>query len=97
MLKPYYETGYDLHVANYIAYGHSDNKLYEDAAHTTVVKKADAEKAFKLGRLMIDDGTNVLQAVAMTATGFITYDAALRQPGRQRLRTEFSALLVSCN
>lgn len=76
MLKPYYETVYDLHVANYIAYGHSDNKLYEDAAHTTEVKKADAEKAFKLGRLMIDDGTNVLQAVAMTTTGFITYDGS---------------------
>lgn len=76
MLKPYYETGYDLHVANYIAYGHSGNKLYEDAAYTTEVKKADAEKAFKLGRLMINNGTNVLQAVAMTATGFITYDGS---------------------
>ena len=76
MLKPYYETGYDLHVANYIAYGDGSNKLYEDADHTTEAKKADAEKAFKLGRLMIDDGTNVLQAVGMTATGFVTYDGA---------------------
>ena len=75
MLKPYYETGYDLHVANYIAYGNS-TKLYEDAEHKTEAKKADVEKAFKLGRLMIDDGTNVLQAVGMTATGFVTYDGS---------------------
>lgn len=76
MLKPYYETGYDLHVANYIAYGHSDNKLYEDAAHTVEVKKADAEKAFKLGRLMVDDGTNVSQVICMTASGFVSYNGS---------------------
>lgn len=46
-----YETGYDLHVANYVAYLHTDKKLYEDEAHKTQAKKADVEKAFKLGRL----------------------------------------------
>lgn len=74
MLKPYYETGYDLHVANYIAYGHSDNKLYEDAEHKTEAKAADCEKAFKLGRLLIDNGTDVCPCVAKTADGFVTYN-----------------------
>ena len=41
MLKPYYETGYDLHVANYVAYLHTDKKLYEDEAHKTQAKKED--------------------------------------------------------
>lgn len=53
MLKTIYETGYDLHVANYVAYLHTDKKLYEDEAHKTQAKKADVEKAFKLGRLII--------------------------------------------
>ena len=33
MLNTIYETGYDLHVANYVAYLHTDKKLYEDEAH----------------------------------------------------------------
>ena len=74
MLKPYYETGYDLHVANYVAYGHTDNKLYEDEAHTTQVKKADAEKAFKLGRLMVETEDAVLLPVALTEDGVICYN-----------------------
>ena len=56
MLNTIYETGYDLHVANYVAYLHTDKKLYEDEAHKTQAKKDDVEKAFKLGRLMIVDG-----------------------------------------
>ena len=55
MLNTIYETGYDLHVANYVAYLHTDKKLYEDEAHKTSAKKADVEKAFKLGRLMVVD------------------------------------------
>ena len=74
MLKPYYETGYDLHVANYIAYADESNKLYEDADHTTEVKRADAEKAFKLGRLMIQTADGVLLPVALTSAGVICYD-----------------------
>lgn len=53
MLNTIYETGYDLHVANYVAYLHTDNKLYEDEAHKVQAKKADVEKAFKLGRLIV--------------------------------------------
>ncbi len=76
MLKPYYETGYDLHVANYVAYGHTDNKLYEDADHTTEAKKADVEKAFKLGRLMVETADSTLLPVAMTSAGVICYDGS---------------------
>ena len=53
MLNTIYETGYDLHVANYIAYLHTDKKLYEDEAHKVQAKKADVEEAFKLGRLIV--------------------------------------------
>ena len=74
MLNTIYETGYDLHVANYVAYLHTDKKLYEDEAHKVQAKKADVEKAFKLGRLMIDNGTELCQAVAKTSAGFVTYD-----------------------
>lgn len=73
MLKPCYETGYDLHVANYIAYA-NESKLYEDADHKTEAAKADCEKAFKLGRLLIDNGTELCQAVAETAKGFVAYN-----------------------
>lgn len=76
MLKPYYETGYDLHVANYVAYGHTDNKLYEDADHTAEAKKADVEKAFKLGRLMVETADSTLLPVALTSAGVICYDGS---------------------
>ena len=71
MLKPYYETGYDLHVANYVAYLHTDKKLYEDEAHK---KKADVEKAFKLGRLMVVDGAKTYLPIALLAAGVVCYD-----------------------
>ena len=44
MLKKMYETGYDLHVANYVAYLHTDKALYEDETHKTKAKKADVER-----------------------------------------------------
>ncbi|RGF78631.1 hypothetical protein DXA70_06355 [Faecalibacterium sp. OF04-11AC] len=53
MLNTIYETGYDLHVANYIAYLHTDKALYEEEDHKTKAKKADVERAFKLGRLLV--------------------------------------------
>ncbi len=73
MLKPCYETGSDLHVANYIAYA-NETKLYEDAAHKTEAAKSDCEKAFKLGRLLIANGTELCQAVAQTDAGFVAYN-----------------------
>ncbi len=76
MLKPYYETGYDLHVANYVAYAHTDKKLYEDVEHKVKAKLADAEKAFKLGRLMVVDGAKSYLPIAFTAAGVVCYDGA---------------------
>lgn len=73
MLNKLYEQGKDLHVANYIAYA-NEGKLYEDADHKTEAVQEDCEKAFKLGRLMIDNGTELCQAVAKTSAGFVTYN-----------------------
>ena len=74
MLKTIYETGYDLHVANYVAYLHTDKKLYEDEAHKTYAKKADVEKAFKLGRLIIMGADKTYLPVALLATGVVVTD-----------------------
>lgn len=74
MLKTIYETGYDLHVANYVAYLHTDKKLYEDEAHKTQAKKADVEKAFKLGRLIIMGADKTYLPVALLSTGVVVTD-----------------------
>ena len=73
MLNKLYEQGRDLHVANYVAYA-NEGKLYEDADHKTEAAQEDCEKSFKLGRLMIDNGTELCQAVAKTSAGFVTYN-----------------------
>lgn len=75
MLKTIYETGYDLHVANYVAYLHTDKKLYEDEAHKTQAKKADVEKAFKLGRLLIMGADKTYLPVALLAAGVVVTDS----------------------
>ena len=74
MLKTIYETGYGLHVANYVAYLHTDTKLYEDEAHKTQAKKADVEKAFKLGRLLIMGADKTYLPVALLAAGVVVTD-----------------------
>lgn len=74
MLKTIYETGYDLHVANYVAYLHTDKKLCEDEAHKTQAKKADVEKAFKLGRLLIMGADKTYLPVALLAAGVVVTD-----------------------
>ena len=76
MLKPYYETGYDLHVANYIAYAHTDKKLYEDEEHKVKATKEDVEKAFKLGRLTIVTNAGSFVPVALTSAGVVCYDGS---------------------
>ena len=76
MLKPFYETGYDLHVANYVAYAHTDKKLYEDEEHKTKAEKDNVEKAFKLGRLLIVTAAGSFVPVAMTSAGVICYDGS---------------------
>lgn len=74
MLNTIYETGYDLHVANYIAYLHTDKKLYEDEAHKTQAQKADVEEAFKLGRLIIIGADKTYLPVALLAAGVVVTD-----------------------
>ena len=74
MLNTIYETGYDLHVANYVAYLHTDKKLYEDEAHKVQAKKADVEKAFKLGRLIVVAADKTYLPVALMAAGVVVTD-----------------------
>lgn len=74
MLNTIYETGYDLHVANYVAYLHTDKKLYEDEAHKVQAKKADVEKAFKLGRLIVMAADKTYLPVAMMTAGVVVTD-----------------------
>ena len=38
-LNPFYDRTEDVHVGSYIAYGHTDSKLYADAAHKKTVSK----------------------------------------------------------
>ena len=61
MLNTIYETGYDLHVANYVAYLHTDKKLYED-------------EAFKLGRLIVMASDKTYLPVALVAAGVVVTD-----------------------
>ena len=35
-LKPFYDRTEDVHVGAYVAYGHTDGKLYADAEHKAV-------------------------------------------------------------
>lgn len=54
----------DEHVAAYVVYGKT-GKIYYDSANTEQVTKADMEDAFRKGRLMVNDGTNLLVVVSM--------------------------------
>lgn len=74
MLNTIYETGYDLHVANYIAYLHTDKALYEEEDHKTKAKKADVERAFRLGRLLVVAGDKTYLPTALLAAGVVVTD-----------------------
>lgn len=71
-MEKIYETGKDQHVASYIVYGHTDGKVYADAEHEKTVTKAELVHAFELGRLIVNDGTDLLMAVAYGSTGVKT-------------------------
>ena len=74
-LKPFYDRTEDVHVGAYIAYGHTDGKLYADAEHKVKVSAADLGRAFMLGRLIICDNKNYFAPIAYAeATGVKTYD-----------------------
>ena len=82
MLNTIYETGYDLHVANYVAYLHTDKKLYEDEqvvafydinpqakVHFLVVPKKHIVSAAALTE---EDGASL--PVALVAAGVVVTD-----------------------
>ena len=48
-LKPFYDRTEDVHVGAYVAYGHTDGKLYADAEHKMKVSAADLGRAFTAG------------------------------------------------
>jgi hypothetical protein len=74
-LKPFYDRTEDVHVGAYVAYGHTDGKLYADAEHKMKVSAADLGRAFMLGRLIVCDGKNYYAPIAYAeATGVKTYD-----------------------
>lgn len=74
MLNTIYETGYDLHVANYIAYLHTDKALYEEEDHKTKAKKADVERAFTLGRLLVVAADKTYLPIALLPAGVVVTD-----------------------
>ena len=71
-MEKIYETGSELHVASYIVYGHADGKVYADADHKKSVTKEELERAFKVARLLVNDGTDLLMAVAYGSSGVKT-------------------------
>lgn len=76
MLNKLYEQGNDLHVANYMAYGKTeDHKLYADATFKKTVTEAEIKDAFQKGRLIIIEDANYLLPVAFDTTGVVTVTA----------------------
>ena len=71
-MEKLYENAGDLHVASYIVYGHTDGKVYADADHKKAVTKDELKHAFELGRLIANDGTDLLAAVAYGSAGVKT-------------------------
>lgn len=72
-MEKIYEKGTSTHVGCYRVYAHSDNKIYEEAAHTNQVKAEDALKAFNESRLQIVLSTDLLMASKITADGATVY------------------------
>lgn len=64
-MEKIFERVEDLHVRAVVAYGKAaDKKLYLEADYKTLMSAADLEKAFKLGALLVNDGTNLLVPVS---------------------------------
>ena len=72
-MEKIYEKGSSAHVGSFRVYAHSDNKIYEEAAHTNQVKAEDALKAFEEGRLQIVVSTDLLMASKIALTGATVY------------------------
>ena len=86
-LKPFYDRTEDVHVGAYVAYGHTDGKLYADAEHKMKVSAADLGRAFMLGRLIVCDGKNYFAPIAYAeTTGVKTYDGTAAKSWSKPLR-----------
>lgn len=72
-MEKIFEKGSTTHVGSFRVYAHSDNKIYEEAAHTNQVKAADALQAFVEGKLQIVVSTDILIASKIAATGATVY------------------------
>ena len=71
-MEKIYEKGSNTHVGSIRVYSYNGG-LYEDAAHTTQVKAADALRAFEEGRLQIVVSTDLLVASKIALTGATVY------------------------
>lgn len=74
-LTPIYEKGKDVHVRHYLAYGHSNNKLYADKEHTVKVTAEELFNACMYGSLLVNDGTDYRPVIAFSETEFKTLDS----------------------
>lgn len=75
-MEKLYENAGDLHVASYIVYGHTDGKVYADADHKKTITKEELEHVFKVGRLIVKDGSDLMAAVGYGSTGVKTLTKA---------------------
>lgn len=75
MLTPIYEKGSNIHVTHYLAYGHTDNKLYADAAHTVKTTAKELYDACMYANLLVHDGTDYRKVIAFTESSFNTLDS----------------------
>lgn len=67
-MEKIFERVEDLHVRAVVVYGKTaDKKLYLESDYKTQAAAADVEKAFKLGALLVNDGTNLLVPVSFAA------------------------------
>lgn len=71
-MEKIYEKGHEVHVGGYVVYGHTDGKVYGDAAHTVPVAFAELKAAFMLGRLFVMENDVAYAAVQCTADHVLT-------------------------
>lgn len=80
-----YEQAKDLHVRAVTVYGKTaDKKLYwnlSDSTYSEEVKQAELEDLFGKGLLIIDDGTNKLVPVSITANKVVTLSVTTASGG----------------
>lgn len=69
-MEKIYEHGDSVHVGNYILYADTTaKKIYTDTAKSKEAKAADVVKAFKEGKLLINDGTGFASVTFVNLAG----------------------------